>query len=164
MLQNELLCFALKSLCQMCDTEFKEPHTIFHFFWLFCCVFHTCCLLFYPRLSVCVGLAAGFSSPLRFWPLEGAVSNGKRLTVEWTLARRRWMFHYQRFTQCCCTHLRSQRDRHQLSRMYMLFWYMTFSDLLSLYACLENFIYVLLSIIYHELFDWCHLYANGSTE
>lgn len=79
----------------MCDTKFKELHMIFYFFWLFC-VFHTCILsLVLPsctRLSVGVGLAVGFTSSLRFWPLEGAVSNGKRLTVEWTLARRRWCF------------------------------------------------------------------------
>lgn len=124
---NGLLCFALKLLCQMCDSKFKE----LCFSYMLSLVLPSC-----TSLSVCVGLAAGFSSPLRFWPLEGAVSNGKRPTLEWMLARRRWTFHYQRFTQCCRTHLtlRSQRDRHQPSRMYMLFWYMHFRALLPLYC------------------------------
>lgn len=164
---NGLLCLALKWLFQMCDSKFKELHTIFNLFWLFC-AFHTCCLLFYPavtRLSVCVGLAAGFSSPLRFWPLEGAVSNGKKPTLEWMLARRRWTFHYQRFTQCCRTHLtlRSQRDRHQPSRMYLLFWYMKFKGPVASVCMFSKTLLLNICICQPDLSDWCHLCTNSST-
>ncbi len=52
---NGLLCFALKWLFEMCDSKFKELHTIFNLVWLFC-AFHTCCLLLYPAVQARVSV------------------------------------------------------------------------------------------------------------
>lgn len=68
----------------MCDSEFKEAQAqdISFLLIVLLCFSYMLSLVLPKAESVCVGLAAGFGSPLRFCPLEGAVSNGKRLAVE----------------------------------------------------------------------------------